>query len=132
YHVMDVAAGLALAATLGSVVAGRGPSLRSPQLYLVVAFVAWAGFSVFMAQRWLGGAVTALESLATSAFLFLLITVNVDSLPRLRWTQRLLVLMTLYLVIQGAAAFFLRIQEERFVVTQKSLDEDVTVDEEDA
>src|SRR6185295_6034078 len=43
----------------------------------------------------------------------------------------LLVLMALYLVIQGSAAYFFHVQEAAFVVTQKNLDEEV-VSEEDA
>lgn len=121
YHVMDIAAAIAAGATAASVAGGRHPSFRAPQLYLTGAFIAWAGFSVFAAQRWLGGAVGALQALFTAGFLFFLIALNVDSLPRLQWTRRLLVLLALWLVIQGGAAFFFHYREASFVVHQRSL-----------
>jgi O-antigen ligase len=89
-------------------------------MYLAAAFVAWAGFSVLAAQRWMGGAIHAVADLATNAFLFLLITLNVDDLRRLQWIRRVLVLFALWLVIQGGAAYFFHRGEALFIVHQRA------------
>jgi O-antigen ligase len=123
YHVMEIAAALAAMGTALSLFGG-GPSFRAPQLYLTAAFLAWAAFSVLAAERWLGGALSAFVALGTNLFLFFLITLNVDGLRRLGWTRRVLVVLALGLVIQGAAAYFLHFQEARFVLRQAA-DEDV-------
>jgi hypothetical protein len=119
YHLMGALAGLAALGTALHVFGGQGPSFRSPQLYFAAAFVAWAGVSVFAAQRWLGGALQAIEGLATNGFLLLLIALNVDSLLRLEWTRRVLILFALWLVVQGGAAFFFHYGETRFIVHQR-------------
>ena len=120
YHVMDVVAALAAAGSLLNLLAGRGPSFRAPQMYLAAAFVAWAGFSVLATQRWMGGALHATAELATNGFLFLLITLNIDDLPRLEWARRALVLFGLWLVIQGGAAYFFHRGEALFIVHQRA------------
>jgi putative inorganic carbon (hco3(-)) transporter len=119
YRVMAVLAALAAAGTALNLFAGRGPTFRGAQMYLAAAFVAWAGFSVLAAQRWMGGAAHAVADLATNGFLFLLITLNVDDLRRLQLTRRVLVLFALWLVLQGGAAYFFQRGEDLLILHQR-------------
>ena len=91
---------------------------RGPQLYLLAALAAAIALSILLGQRWPGGVLTAWLGFLPSAAVFLLIIVNVDSLPRLQKLQASLVLIALLIVVRSAVAF--HSGDPDFVVRQGS------------
>ncbi len=79
YRIMDVLAGLALAATAVSIATGGSkPSLGGPELRLGLAFIVWSAISVAAAVRWLGGAYAALVELSIPLFTLVLVMLNLS------------------------------------------------------
>lgn len=116
FRPMLIIACAALPAAVLDWLRGRRPRLGAPQLYLALAFLLWAMFSVLAATSWLGGALEVFETLGTTLFLLLLLALNVDSLSRLRKTGAVLAMSGVYLAGQGILAYHFGHREEQFVM----------------
>jgi hypothetical protein len=121
YNVMDILAGLAIGAAVLDILAfGSRPSLRQPQVVLLVTFVFWAAFSVAAAQQWFGGAWRAFEKLNIAIFAFLILVLGGTSLRRLTWLRRvMLTSMTLVLLLGAKSYFYGGRWAESFVLVQR-------------
>lgn len=119
YQLMDVASLALLMGTALTVLAGRGPTLRAPQLGLCLLFVLWATFSVVASRRWLGGAFQVFVGLFSAAALgFFVVALNTTSPRRLRGVAAALSTVGLYLAVQGILAFHLGVGGERLLLYQ--------------
>ncbi len=116
FPMMEVASAAVLAATFLSVVAGRLSRPRVPQVLIVLAFAAWASFSVLITLRWFGGAWLAFSHLAPSLFLFYAVALNVDSTRRLRWIGIVLSALAVFLAGQAALAYHFGIGADSLVM----------------
>lgn len=110
----------------GLVVAGLSlfgknrPTLHAWQFYLMGAFWAWLAFSRIIAERWFGGALAAFNDFGVTMTAFLLVVLTVNTIKRLRIVMGLLVVLSLYLVVQGSLAYDFGIREDLFVYREGS------------
>jgi O-antigen ligase len=88
------------------------------QLWLVVALMLWAAFSVVLAFRWLGGAYYALQDLVVNFGVFWLLILSVDSLRKLAIVRGLLLVTLSVLVLMGARDLLAGTFGGRFVFVQ--------------
>jgi hypothetical protein len=96
----------ALGSAMLTVVSGRGPTLRAPQLYLVILLTLWVAFSVIASQFWLGAALYVFVMLWSSpALVFLLTTLNLVTLRRLKIAAGLVALLIVFTGAQGVYAY---------------------------
>ena len=119
FELMDVATVLAGLAAVGAMLLGRGPRFRQPQPFILAAFALWAGFSVFAAIRWPGGALAALVSLAPSLAVFLLLYLNLDSYARVRTTCAVLSLLAVVTASQAAYSYHTGWKADLFLSTER-------------
>jgi len=107
---------------------------RAPvQLWLVVALMLWAAFSVVLAFQWLGGAYYALQGLVVNFGMFWLLILSVDSLRKLAIVRGLLLVTLGVLVLMGARDLQAGTFGGRFVFVQgRDLASEETVDESSA
>lgn len=92
-----------LAASIVPLVA-RG-LIANLQLWLVLAFTAVMGVSLMFAEQWLGAPIHVLQRFGSSLTMFLLALCSVTSLGRLRIAAACVVVLTMVLMLQGAAAY---------------------------
>jgi O-antigen ligase len=102
WELMDITSALALLTGTVAFVAGRGPSLRAPQISLALAFWAWALVSVLGSPASAGGLQAVLAFGKSSGTAFLLAILNVDTTRRLRIVAVALTLLSLFVVGQAA------------------------------
>ncbi len=120
YQIMDVASVSAILGAVFGLVTGRGPSFRAPQLYLAPLFILWAGVSLVLSQHWFGGMLGVLfEFLRASGLVFLLVVLNVDSIPRFRATVAVLGVLAVVLVGEGVAAYHFGWHAEQLLLTER-------------
>ena len=99
------------------------PSLRTPQIFLMVALL----FAVVLsriAQGWLGGGLIALTDFGTTAAVFFLIVLVVNSIQKLAAVALAMVLCSLFLAGQAIAAYHFGYDAKRFVIGQSTTDGD--------
>ena len=128
YELMDVATAAALAGALFGRLAGRGPTLRAPQIYLGVLFVLWAAFSVVAGMRWLGGAIPAIATFRGSGLIFLLAVLHIDTLRRFKVTTGLLCVLAVFLAGQSLYSYHTGWRASDFQLRQR-LDVDGDLEE---
>lgn len=90
-------------------------SLRSPQIFLMLAFVGTAAFS-WIYRGWFGGALAAVEYLGPTLAAFYLTATTLVSLRRHRVLAAALVLVAAYYVLLGVLAYHYGYQEERYIM----------------
>ena len=129
--IMPVASAVAAGATMFSLFLGRGPTSRSSQPYLALAFLVWAMCSFVLATRWLGGASSVLEGLQAPLLIFFLAFLNVDTVSRFRTTAGILGVLALFLVGQGIAAFHFGYHKDLLLLVGHSLEEEAETDVDD-
>ncbi len=94
------------------------PTFRAWQFYLMIAFWGWVSFSRIVVERWLGGALAAFNEFGVTMTAFLLVVLTVNTVRRLRIVMGLLVVLSLYLVVQGTLAYDFGIREDLFVMRE--------------
>jgi hypothetical protein len=125
YQIMDIASGVAIFGAVFGLFAGQGPSFRAPQLYLAPLFILWAALSLVLSQHWMGGMLSVLfEFLRASGLVFLLVVLNVTSIPRFRATAAVLGLLAVVLVGQGIAAYHFGWRADQLLLTEHLEGED--------
>src|SRR5689334_19921966 len=82
----------------------RRAPLALPQLWLLLAFAGTLGLSQALAEHWLGAPVSAIQRFGPSLTMFVLVVASVDTLRKLRVAVGCIVLLSLTLMVQGAAA----------------------------
>lgn len=115
---MDWLGGLALLGTTLDVLVGKRPSVRQPQVGLLVFFLLWAGFSVAAASHWLGGAWEAFRALSISAFVFFVVILHGSERNRLEAVRRTLIAALLLTVAFGLRAYYFGPRQAEFVLLQ--------------
>jgi putative inorganic carbon (hco3(-)) transporter len=124
FQLMDVATVLSGLAATAALLLGRGPTFRVPQPLLVLAFAGWAMFSVVVAERWPGGALLALVSLAPSLAVFFLLYLNLDSLARVRRTCAVLSFLGLIVAVESVVSYYTGWRADLFIYRQQGDDPD--------
>jgi len=104
-----------LVVCLPALIVRRQP-LFSPQFWFLVCFTVSLAISLMVAEHWPGAAVYAFDRFAPSFAMFVLALVSVTSLRRMRIAAICIVLSTLCLVGQGAAAYHMGINERIFLL----------------
>jgi hypothetical protein len=117
FRVMLILGLFALAVSTVTMVMRQRASLRRPQVLLMTGFVVAIALS-HISKRWFGGAYYSLADFGTAMALFFLAVVNIDTLKRLRILSVVLVLIMLVIVIQGALAYHLGINQKVFTILQ--------------
>ena len=108
-----------IAAVCGVFVREQRPSFRTPQIFLMVALL----FAVVLsriAQGWLGGGLIALTDFGTTAAVFFLIILVVNSIQKLAAVALAMVLCSLFLAGQAIAAYHFGYDAKRFVISQST------------
>src|SRR5579864_3460125 len=96
---------LGLAASLLSLVMGGKLTMQLQPLLLMCGLIVSMILSVMWADRWLGAPLSVIESFGPTITMFLLAICNITSIRRLRVTAMTIVVLTLLLALQGAAAY---------------------------
>jgi hypothetical protein len=115
-------AGLAVA--IGSFLVRRGGLLASLQLGALIVFAAVMGVSLMVADRWLGAPILTLQRFGPSLTIFVLAICSVTSLFRLRVAAGCVIVLTMTLVLQGAAAYHLGYNARMFLIDRATRTED--------
>jgi hypothetical protein len=108
----------ALAAALASVLVRRGTLVANVQLWVLIAFAAVSGVSLMIAENWLGAPLATLQRFGPSLTIFVLAVCNVTSLARLRVAAICIIVLTLALMLQGAAAYHFGYNARMFLLDQ--------------
>jgi O-antigen ligase len=95
-------------------VARRTP-LFLPQLWMLVAFTVTLGVSQMIAEQWLGAPISAIQRFGPSVTMFVLVVCSINTLRKLRVAVACVVLLTLALVVQGAAAYHFGYKTQMFL-----------------
>lgn len=117
---------------IGLVVVGLFSMLRrttpckSPQLWQLIAFTGALGISTAVAESWLGAPIMTLQRFGPSLTMFILAVWTIDSLRKLRIAVYWVALMSLIVLMQGAAAFHFGYNTRMFVYDRdlEGLEED--------
>lgn len=118
YRIMFCLGIAATVASLLDLLAGKRPTFRAPQLYLMVGLTGMVALSVAL-TGWLGGAVAAFGEFGTTTTVFFLLVLNITSLSRMRIVATLLVVLSLFIAGQGVLAYHRGYQEDKFVLQQR-------------
>jgi putative inorganic carbon (hco3(-)) transporter len=119
YGVMDFASVLALGAAAVAVVAGRAPTWRLPQPYLMIAFALWAGLSILLALHWITGSIGVLVHMAPSLTIFVLFFLNLTSVARVRTTCAALLLLGVLVSAQSLYSYHTGWRARTFLFLQR-------------
>jgi putative inorganic carbon (hco3(-)) transporter len=115
-------AGLAVA--IGPLLTRRGGLLANLQLWVLIVFAAVMGVSLMVAERWLGAPVLAMQRFGPSLTIFVLAICSVKSLPKLRIAAGCVIVLTMTLMLQGAAAYHLGYNTQMFLLDRATRSED--------
>ncbi|HLH30969.1 MAG TPA: hypothetical protein VKY31_07180, partial [Terriglobia bacterium] len=102
-------------------------SVGRPQVYYLLALTIVISLSVLWADRWFGGALDAFQDFGVSLTTFFLVIWNVDTLKKLYVVIGLMVILSLFLSIQGIAAFHYGYKKEQLIIAdvpEENSDED--------
>jgi hypothetical protein len=106
WAIMDIASGLALAATVVSVLTGRSPTFRAAQLLGVIVLWLWAFLSVVLSPVRSDSALDGVLGFGkSSATAFLLVALNVVSSKRIRIVAFVMSLLGLVIGLQAAIGY---------------------------
>ena len=115
-------AGLAVA--IGPLLTRRGGLLANLQLWVLIVFAAVIGLSLMVAERWLGAPVLAMQRFGPSLTIFVLAICSVRSLLKLRIAAGCVIVLTMTLMLQGAAAYHLGYNTQMFLLDRATRSED--------
>jgi putative inorganic carbon (hco3(-)) transporter len=119
--------GLVVAAV--EVVAKRRSTLLTPHFWLLGAFTILMAVSRMVADRWLGAPVMVLGRFGPSLTMFVLAAWAVDSIRKLKIATALVVLLSMVLLIQGAAAYHFGYNAKMFLFDANARIEDPESDD---
>ncbi|MGD1094081.1 MAG: O-antigen ligase family protein [Bryobacteraceae bacterium] len=105
------------AAVGGLVLREERLSLRTPQIFLMVALL-FAVVISRIAQGWFGGGLLAFTNFGTTAAVFFLIVMVVSSIRKLAALALAMVLCSVFLAGQAIAAYHFGYDAKRFVISQ--------------
>src|SRR5690242_18720919 len=111
--------------------ARRGIPLRSVQFSLMLAFFVALIASWAIADHWWGAIPEAIQQFAPSFTMFVLTACCIDSIRKIRVVTGLLVLLSVVLVLQGAAAYHFDINSRLFIFDPALHAEDAPIAEGD-
>src|SRR5436190_5948369 len=117
FRIMAVLGALCAITVAFDVFRGATAWLRSPQTYLMLAFIAWIGISVVL-NGWTGGALVAWAIFGVTAQVFFYACVTVNSVRRLSIFAGVIAWCTVILAVQSIAGYHLGYKEEVLVITQ--------------
>jgi hypothetical protein len=105
-----------LAAAIASLVARRDALIANLQLWVLLVFAAILGVSLMVAERWFGAPVAALQRFGPSLTIFVLAMCGLTTLARLRMAAGCVIMSTLLLTLQGAAAYHAGFNTQLFLL----------------
>ena len=95
--------GLGVAAA--SLLLRRAGSVANLQLWALIVFAGLMGVSLMLAEGWLGAPIVTIQRFGPSLTIFVLAICSVTSIVRLRIAAGCVVVLTMILMLQGAAAY---------------------------
>jgi hypothetical protein len=113
-----------LAVAIASFLVNRGALLANLQLRALIVFAAVMGVSLMVADRWLGAPILTLQRFGPSLTIFVLAICSVTSLFRLRIAVGCVIVLTMTLMLQGAAAYHLGYNARMFLIDRATRTED--------
>ena len=119
-------AGLAVA--IASLLRRRVGWYANLQLCALAVFTGVLSVSLMIAERWLGAPIMAIQRFGPSLTIFMLAVCSVTSLRRLRIAAVFIIVLTLMLMVQAAAAYHLGYNTELFLANGTTESEDLTAD----
>ena len=123
---------LALAVSILTLAPTGKLTLRALPIGLVAGLVLSMMLSEMWADRWLGAPLNVIQQFGPTLTLFLLTIWNVISLPRLRITAGLLVLLAMFLVCQGVAAYHFGYMQDKLLLRGNDNGDDADASAEEA
>jgi hypothetical protein len=115
--------GMAGLATAIVALLGRG-LFANLQLWALIAFTAVTAGSLVIAERWMGAPVLVLQRFGPSLTIFVLAMCSVTTLGRLRLAAGCVIVLTMALMLQGAAAYHLGYNTQQFLLDRTASGED--------
>jgi putative inorganic carbon (hco3(-)) transporter len=119
-------AGLAVA--IASLLRRRVGLSANLQLCALVMFTGVLSVSLMIAERWLGAPIMTIQRFGPSLTTFMLAVCSVTSLRRLRIAGVCIIVLTLTLMLQGAAAYHLGYNTQLFLADGTPTSEDLVVE----
>jgi putative inorganic carbon (hco3(-)) transporter len=114
--------GMAGLATAMVVLLGRG-LVTNLQFWALMAFTAVTALSLVIAERWMGAPMLVMQRFGPSLTIFVLAMCSVTTLGRLRLAAGCVIVLTMALMLQGAAAYHLGYQTRLFLTDGTALSE---------
>jgi hypothetical protein len=113
-----------LVAAIASQLWRRDGPATNIQLWLLLLFTAVMGLSLMIAEEWLGAPIAALQRFGPSLTIFVLAMCSVTSLVRLRIAAGCVIVLTIVLMLQGAAAYHFGFNARLFLLDRTAASED--------
>jgi putative inorganic carbon (hco3(-)) transporter len=101
-----------------SLLSKRSGLLANLQLWVLIVFAGAMGVSLMVADRWMGAPILAMQRFGPSVTMFVLAMCSVTSLVRLRVAAGCVIVLTMTLMLQGAAAYHLGYNTRMFLIDQ--------------
>ncbi|HEX2457748.1 MAG TPA: O-antigen ligase family protein [Vicinamibacterales bacterium] len=117
-----------LGAAIASLLRRREGLVANLQLWVLVVFTAVMGVSLMTAERWLGAPILAVQRFGPSLTIFVLAMSSVTTLVRLRIAAGCLIVLTMTLMLQGAAAYHLGYNTQLFLIDRTTRSEEPAAD----
>lgn len=128
YRITYWAGTAGLAAAIASHLWRRNGPVTNLQLWLLLLFTAVLGLSLMIAEEWLGAPIAALNRFGPSLTMFVLAMCSVTSLVRLRIAAGCVIVLTIVLMLQGAAAYHFGFNARLFLLDRTTASDDVEAD----
>jgi hypothetical protein len=109
-----------LAAASPSLLGERSGLLANLQLWGLIVLTGVMSLSLMLSEGWMGAPLVTLERFGPSVTMFVLAICSVTSLARLRVAVGCVVGLTLVLMLQGAAAYHLGVNERLFLLDRST------------
>jgi O-antigen ligase len=124
YRVTYWAGTAGLVAAIGSQLWRRDGPVANIQLWLLLLFTAVMGLSLMIAEEWPGAPIAALQRFGPSLTIFVLAMCSVTSLVRLRIAAGCVIVLTVVLMLQGAAAYHFGFNTRLFLLDRTAASDD--------
>jgi putative inorganic carbon (HCO3(-)) transporter len=131
YHVAFWIGIIALVFATGRCIARSGAPLLSAQIWMLAGFTLIMSVSRVIADNWLGAPVAVVDRFGPSLTMFVLAVFAVDSIRKLRAAGICIVLLSMSLLAQGAAAYHFGYHASMFLFDPNVRTEYVASDDND-